>query len=332
MSAILTDSALAAGTGQGYELSITRTFDAPRELVWKAWTDPEMAKEWMGPRGFTTTEFTTSTEAGGSWHLTMVGERPGSDQVVTLGQGGTILESRPPELLKYTFGWDNRASLGLGDGPKENVITIRFEEQGGKTVMHFHQAPFATESERDGHNGGWNSAFDFFADFILRAQPDRDPDELPSELHLRRFFAAPRQLVFDAWTKAEMVKQWWGPKGFTIPSCEIDARQGGEFLIQMKMPDGTLCGLKGRYVEFYPPYRFHYIGSPLDRDGNAFAETWTSVYFEEKNGGTEVVLDGHFTKSPLNAGLHIKGARDGWNQMLDKLGEFVTAQTAESGQ
>jgi len=310
----------------GYEISITRTFDAPRELVWKAWTNPEMAKEWMGPRGFTTTEFTTSNEPGALWHLTMVGQRPGSEQMVTLGQGGTILEVKPPELLKYTFGWDNRASVGLGDGPKENVITIRFEEQGGRTVMHFHQAPFATESERDGHNGGWNSAFDSFAEFILRVQPARDPEELPSELHLRRFFAAPRQLVFDAWTKPEMVKEWWGPKGFTIPACEIDARQGGEFFIQMKMPDGTLCGLKGRYVEFYPPYRFHYIGTPLDKDGNAFAETWTSVYFEEKNGGTEVVLDGHFTKSPLNAGLHIKGAREGWKQMLDKLEVFVESR------
>ena len=48
----------------GYELKITRTFDAPRELVWKAWTDPEMAKHWMGPRGFQTTEFVTSQRSG----------------------------------------------------------------------------------------------------------------------------------------------------------------------------------------------------------------------------------------------------------------------------
>jgi uncharacterized protein YndB with AHSA1/START domain len=334
MSATLTSNpAPAAGTGQRYEINITRTFDAPRDLVWKAWSDPEMAKEWMGPRGFTTTEFTTSSEAGGSWHLTMVGERPGSDQLVTLGQGGTILEMRPPELLKYTFGWDNRASVGLGDGPKENVITVRFEEQGGKTVMHFHQAPFATESERDGHNGGWNSAFDCFAEFMLRAQPERNPaeDDVPSELHLRRFFAAPRHLVFDAWTKPEMVKEWWGPNGFTIPFCEIDARQGGEFLIHMKTPDGTTCALKGKYVEFYPPYRFHYIGTPLDKDGNPMCETWTSVFFEEKNGGTEVFLDGHFTKSPA-PGSFLKGARLGWNQMLDKLETFVAGQTVESRQ
>jgi uncharacterized protein YndB with AHSA1/START domain len=309
----------------GYEISITRTFDAPRELVWKAWTDPEMAKEWMGPRGFTTTEFTTSSEPGAPWHLTMKGERPGSTEMVTLGQGGRILEVRPPELLVYTFGWDSRASVGLGDGPKENVITIRFEERGGKTVMHFHQAPFATESERDGHNGGWNSAFDCFAEFMLRIQPERKSvaDEVPSELHLRRFFAAPRQLVFDAWTKPEMVKEWWGPKCFTNPVCEIDARSGGEILIHMQAPDGTVYPMTGRFVEVYPPYRFHFTSGPVDKEGRQIFETWTSVFFAEVEGGTEVVLDVHVTKSTPEAARYLKGMREGWSQSLEKLAEFV---------
>jgi uncharacterized protein YndB with AHSA1/START domain len=316
----------------GYEISITRTFDAPRELVWKAWTDPEMAKEWMGPRGFTTTAFTTSDKPGGQWHMTMVGERPGSDQPVTLGQGGTILEIKPPELLKYTFGWDSRASVGLGDGPKENVITIRFEEQGGKTVMHFHQAPFATESERDGHNGGWNSAFDCFAEFMLRVQPERKPaaDEVPSELHLRRFFAAPRQLVFDAWTKPEMVREWWGPKCFTNPVCEMDARAGGEILIHMQGPDGTVYPMTGRFVELYPPYRFHFTSGPVDKDGQQVFEVWTSVFFEEVEGGTEVVLDVHVTKSTPEAAFYLKGMREGWSQSLEKLAEFVKGRAVYS--
>ncbi len=321
MSASLTNSAVAMEPAQGYEISITRTFDAPRELVWKAWTDPRMAKEWMGPRGFTTTEFTTSSKPGGHWHLTMVGERPGSDRLVTLGQGGTVLEMRPPELLKYTFGWDSRASVGLDDGPKENVITVRFEERGGKTVMHFHQAPFATESERDGHNGGWNSAFDCFAEFMLRVQPERKaaPDDVPSELHLRRFFAAPRQMVFDAWTKPEMVKQWWGPKCFTNPVCEMEARGGGKILIHMQGPDGTVYPMTGRFVEFYPPYRFHFTSGPVDKDGNQVFETWTSVFFEEVEGGTEVVLDVHVTRSTPEAARYLKGMREGWSQSLEKL-------------
>ena len=318
-------STVAMEPRTGYEISITRTFDAPRELVWKAWTDAEMAKEWMGPRGFTTTEFTTSNEVGEPWHLTMEGHRPGSEQMVTLGQGGTILEVRPPELLKYTFGWDSRASVGLGDGPKENVITVRLEEQGGKTVMHFHQAPFATESERDGHNGGWNSSFDCFAEFMQRIQPQRKPaaDDVPSELHLRRFFAAPRQIVFDAWTKPEMVKEWWGPRGFTNPVCEMDAQRGGEILIHMQAPDGTVYPMTGRFVEFYPPYRFHFTSGPLDQEGRQLFELWTSVFFEEKNGGTEVVLDVHVTKTTPGAPMYLKGMREGWSQSLDKLAEFV---------
>ena len=64
MSASLISSAVATGTEQGYELNITRTFDAPRELVWKAWTDPEMVKEWMGPRGFKATTYEIPTEVG----------------------------------------------------------------------------------------------------------------------------------------------------------------------------------------------------------------------------------------------------------------------------
>jgi uncharacterized protein YndB with AHSA1/START domain len=52
-------------------------------------------------------------------------------------------------------------------------------------------------------------------------------------------------------------------------------------------------------------------------------ETWTSVFFEEKNGGTEVVLDGHYTKPPADPARSLQGAREGWKQMLEKLAEFV---------
>ncbi len=328
MSATSIESANAMPATQGYELTITRVFDAPRELVWKAWTDPAMAKEWMGPRGFTTTEFTTSEKPGEAWHLTMVGQRPGSEQMVNLVQGGTVLEAKPPELLKYTFAWEPRSAVGLPESPfKENIVTVRLEERGGKTVMHFTQTPFATESERDGHKGGWNSAFDCFAEFMLRVQPERKPaaDEVPSELHLRRFFAVPRQMVFDAWTKPELVRQWWGPKCFTAPLCEMDARQGGAIRIHMQGPDGTVYPMTGRFVEFYPPYRFHFTSSPL-KDGIEVLETWTSVFFEEVDGGTEVVVDVHVTKSMPEAALYLKGMREGWNQMMDKLVEFVKAR------
>jgi uncharacterized protein YndB with AHSA1/START domain len=310
----------------GYELKIVRTFDAPRELVWKAWTDPEMAMRWMGPRGFQTKEFVTSTEVGGAWSLNMEGKAPGTGQMAYLKQGGTTLEYDPPKKLAYTFAWSDRSLVGLGPSPfKENIVTIEFEEQGQKTVMTFTQGPFATEGERDGHNGGWNSAFDRFAEFMLAEQPDRirKQDEVPTELHLKRFFAAPRQLVFDAWTKAEMMQQWWGPACFTNPVCEVDARSGGKIRIHMKGPDGTVYPMEGKFQEVYPPYRFHFTSGPLDIEGKLVFETSTSVFFEEVEGGTQVVLDVHVTSTTADAPQYLKGMNAGWNQSLDRLNEFI---------
>jgi uncharacterized protein YndB with AHSA1/START domain len=314
----------------GYELKITRVFDAPRELVWKAWTDPEMAMEWMGPRGFLATEFETSVEIGGRWHMKMVGRVPATNDPVTLVQGGVIKEIRPPELLVYTFAWQPRASVGLPESPyKENVVTVRLEAQGEKTVMHFTQAPFATESERDGHTGGWNSAFDRFAEFMLAEQPDRvaDPEEVPAELHLKRFLAAPRELVFDAWTKPEMVEEWWGPHGFTTTVEELEAQRGGAIRFVME-GHGIKHTMSGRFLEFYPQRSFHFTAAVPDANGEVLFENWTSVYLEDAEGGTVVYVDVHITRSRPEAAIYLKGMSTGWSQHLDKLAAFVTRSVA----
>ena len=314
-------------TQVGYELAITRVFDAPRELVWKAWTEPEMAKQWSGPRGFTTTEFETPRAAGERWHLTMEGQRPGSEQISRLGQGGTVLEFDPPRLLKYTFAWDARANVGLSESPyKENVVTVRFEESGNKTVMHFTQGPFATEGERDGHLGGWNSAFDCFAEFMAKELPPRvpAPGEVPSELHLKRFFKAPRQMVFDAWTNPEMVAQWWGPRNFTTTVDRWDARAGGEIYATMH-GYGDSHPMSGKFVEVYPPYRMHFTAAALDKAGKAMFENWNSVFFEEVDGGTMVTLDVHVMSQTEVAPQYLKGLSQGWSLCLDKLEELLAA-------
>jgi uncharacterized protein YndB with AHSA1/START domain len=208
MSASATQPEVQTAATGAYELKITRTFDAPRQLVWKAWTDPAMRREWVGPRGFSAGRLSLPGHAGGRWACSMEGWRPATQQRVSLGQSGTVMEMRPPELLVFTVAWDDRSAVGLPPTPyKENTVTIRLEEKGNKTVMHFTQGPFATESECQGHTGGWNSSFDKFAEFILAEQAGRteDPDEIPSELHLKRVFNAPRDLVFKAWTEPAML-------------------------------------------------------------------------------------------------------------------------------
>jgi len=319
---------MKAETLKGYELAITRVFDAPRELVWKAWTDPAMATQWMGPRGFKITECVPPSEVGRRWNRAMEGRRPGSDLLVRLRLSGMTKEVRPPELLVYTFAWEDRSSVGLEESPyKENIVTVRFEERGKKTVMHFTQAPFATEGERDGHNTGWNNMFDSFAAFLLAEQPERaaDPNEIPSELHLKRFFAAPRQLVFDAWTKPEMVAEWWGPKGFTSTVEAWEAVNGGAIRVSMK-GYGMEHPMSGKFVEVYPPYRFHFTAAALDKDGNAMFENWNSVFFEEVEGGTMVTIDVHVMSQTEVAPQYLKGMSAGWSSSLEKLAEMLESR------
>jgi len=157
-----------AGTPAIHELRITRTFNAPRELVWRAWTDAEMAKQWSGPKQFPAFHMELGKKPGDRWRIGLRGNRPGTDIPTEIWQTGILREFVPPERLVYTYAWENRASVGLpedGD-PHETVITVRLEEHAGKTTMHFHQAFFATAAERDGHNGGWTSSFERLEEFV----------------------------------------------------------------------------------------------------------------------------------------------------------------------
>ena len=163
-----------------HELHITRTFNAPRELVWRAWTDPEMAKQWSGPKQWPAFQMELGKKPGDRWRIGMRGNRPGTDIPTEIWQGGILREFVPPERLVYTFAWENRANVGLPDDgdPHQTVITVRLEEHAGKTTMHFHQAFFATAAERDGHNGGWASSFERLEELVnaelVNAQAEKE--------------------------------------------------------------------------------------------------------------------------------------------------------------
>ena len=139
-------------------LVITRIFDAPPRLVFKAWTDPARAAQWMGPRGFTATHFEQDPRPGGAWRACLRRDATGEE----LWQGGVLRESVAPERLVYTFAWDDPD----GRPGHETLVTVIFAEHQGKTKMTFRQSIFETVSQRDGHQGGWNSAFDRFAEHL----------------------------------------------------------------------------------------------------------------------------------------------------------------------
>lgn len=141
------------------ELVITRTFDAPRELVFKVWTDPRHVINWWGPRDYPATHMEMDVRPGGAWRGCLVSNETGEE----LWQRGVFREVEEPERIVFTFAWDAEGERGL-----ETLVTVTFVEQDGKTKMTFHHSPFQSVKERDGHQGGWTSTFDRLEEFLAK--------------------------------------------------------------------------------------------------------------------------------------------------------------------
>ena len=142
-------------------LTITRVFDAPRELLFKTWTDPRHAMNWWGPTDYPVTHVEMDVRPGGAWRNCLTSTETGKE----LWQGGVYREVVPPARLVFTFAWDDDG----GRGP-ETLVTVTFADEGGKTRMTFRQEPFQSVENRDGHRGGWTSSFDRLDAFL--AHPD----------------------------------------------------------------------------------------------------------------------------------------------------------------
>ena len=145
------------------ELVITRLLAAPRERVFKAWTDPRQAVQWWGPKTYPATHMEMDVRPGGRWRHCLTSTETGKE----LWQGGTFREVVAPERLVFTFAWEEDGERGL-----ETLVTVTFAAQDGKTLMTFRQVPFQSVEERDGHRGGWTSSFDRL-DENLTTQPAR---------------------------------------------------------------------------------------------------------------------------------------------------------------
>lgn len=146
-------------TASEQELVIDRTFEAPRDLVWKAWTDAEQMKHWSAPKGFTMPVNEGELRVGGKWRSCMV-----TPEGKELWLGGEYREIVAPERLVFTHAWDGPDGK---PGP-ETLVTVTLTEQGGKTKMNFRQTGFDSVESRNGHNDGWSQCFDLLAELLAK--------------------------------------------------------------------------------------------------------------------------------------------------------------------
>ena len=143
------------------------------------------------------------------------------------------------------------------------------------------------------------------------------------DLVMTRVFDAPRELVFKAWTETKHLAQWWGPKRFTNPVCEMDVRVGGAIRIHMRAPDGVVYPMTGVFQEIVVPERLVFVSSALDDRGNSMFDVLSTVTFGDQRGKTALTLQLRVIKATAVAPQYLKGMEMGWTQSLDRLGELL---------
>jgi uncharacterized protein YndB with AHSA1/START domain len=140
------------------ELVISRLIDAPRRLVFRAWTHPEHIARWWGPKGFTTIHCEMDIRVGGRYRCAMR-----SPDGVDHWKVGVYREIVEPERIVFTFAWEDAD----GRPGHELLTTITLAEEGNKTRLMLRQSVFATTEARDSHEDGWTSCLERFADYVM---------------------------------------------------------------------------------------------------------------------------------------------------------------------
>jgi uncharacterized protein YndB with AHSA1/START domain len=133
-----------------HTLEMSRVFDAPRDEVFRAWTDPVELARWWGPGEFACPQADVDLRPGGSYRLVMK-PTEGTEMVL----GGTYREVEPPERLVYTWKWES----GWPD-PTELLVTVEFRDLGGRTEVLLTQAGFLDDNGVAANTWGWDSGLD----------------------------------------------------------------------------------------------------------------------------------------------------------------------------
>ncbi len=309
------------------EITLSRLFSAPRELVWEAFTDPKHVAHWWGPKGFSTTIERMDVRPGGEFTHVMQGPDGAQYPNRTV-----FTQVEKPRLIAY------RNAGGKEGGPGATFeASITLEPEGGGTRVTLRMV-FASAGERDrvvrefGAVEGGQSHLECLAEYLPKIAARAE------EFVVTRTFAAPRERVFAAWTDPKQLAQWFGPHGFTNPVCEMDARPGGRYRIVMRSPEGTDYPLVGEFIELEKPARLVMTMDAREHPPEFFAELdavrppevrgrpfrpEATVLFEEAFGRTTVTVIQRFESAAdaaANAKLH---AADGWGQSFEKLDALI---------
>ena len=143
------------------------------------------------------------------------------------------------------------------------------------------------------------------------------------QIVLTRVFNAPRGLVFDAFTKPELLKRWFGPRGWSLIVCEVDFRVGGGFRFILRSPEGNQMGMRGTYREIDASHRSVHTESFDDLPG----ESEVITELTERDGKTVLTATITFTSQEVRDAVIRSGMEHGAAESYDRLAELLESQT-----
>ena len=293
------------------EVVSTRMFNAPREAVYRAFSDPLILARWWGPNGFTNTIETFDLRPDGVWKLTMHGP-----DGVDYHNESVFVEVAPPERIVY----DHlepihhfRMTITLAEHDEHTVMTW---------VMRFDTAEECRKIESFVSAANQQN-FDRLAEQLATMAPAKSTSDPAREILVMREFDAPRELVFDAWTKPEHVAQWWGPTGFTTTIERMDVRPGGVWKHVMHGPDGVDYPNKSVFEEVVRPERLVYSHGGV-KPGDAEVRFRVTVTFEDVGGKTRLTMRSVFPSAEeRDRVVRDYGALEGAQQTLSRLAQYL---------
>lgn len=153
--------------------------------------------------------------------------------------------------------------------------------------------------------------------------------DLGHELLLVHNFSASPERLFRAWIDEEMMAQWWGPKGWSNPVCELDAYPNGSIRIDMQSPEGTVFSLKGYFQRIIMPEELVFTATAFENgSGRPQLEVLNTAIFIGGKNTTQLTLHAIVLRSTPDLESSLNGMEETWNESLNKLQKLLANKTS----
>jgi uncharacterized protein YndB with AHSA1/START domain len=320
-------------SGPANSLQVRRVFPASREKMFAMWTRPEHLEHWMcRPDPQNVVKYRQHEFRVGGKRLI---ENKAADGGVFMNRG-EYLEIKPPEKLVFTWAWERFDASGKKTAELDGtVVTVEFHDRGEFTEVILTHEFFPDSKMRDLHGNGWNLCFDRLQEHLDASSGENNVTKTrpasETSLQIRRTFAAPREKVFAAWTKRELLERWMCRD---VPTqdpryVELDVRPGARYAIEIKTPEGVTYLGQGTFREVKPPeklvFTWAWTSSPESKTEELQKEeSIVTVELFDRGASTEMV----FTHEKLSGVPSRDAHNKGWEGCFEVLTKVLESPAA----